>query len=151
MAKRGPKRKPLDWNLLESLGGMQASCEYVSERMLIGNGIPKESIDRKHLDAMSKRIVRNLLERYGLNYVQYVQQKALEPRRIKLRDLQWKTAESGNATMQIWLGKQMLGQTDKIESTTDISVSPIQLIPAMTREQAEKLLEERCKLVPQKP
>ena len=35
--------------------------------------------------------------------------------KIRLRQLQWKTAESGNFTMQIWLGKQILGQSDKQE------------------------------------
>ena len=29
-----------------------------------------------------------------------------------LRRMQWKTAEAGNPTMQIWLGKQYLGQRD---------------------------------------
>lgn len=35
-----------------------------------------------------------------------------------LRREQWKLAQKGNATMLIWLGKQWLGQTDKVESTT---------------------------------
>ncbi len=30
-----------------------------------------------------------------------------------LRRLQWKSAQAGNVTMQIWLGKQYLGQSDK--------------------------------------
>ena len=30
-----------------------------------------------------------------------------------LRRLQWEVAKSGNTTMQIWLGKQWLRQTDK--------------------------------------
>ena len=30
--------------------------------------------------------------------------------RIRLRQLQWKSAASGNVSMQIWLGKQYLGQ-----------------------------------------
>jgi hypothetical protein len=34
--------------------------------------------------------------------------------RNKLREMQWIAAESGNVTMQIWLGKQILGQTDKL-------------------------------------
>ena len=29
--------------------------------------------------------------------------------------MQWKSAEKGNVTMQIWLGKQNLGQSDKQE------------------------------------
>jgi len=35
--------------------------------------------------------------------------------KIRLRQLQWASAESGNVTMQIFLGKNMLGQQDKIE------------------------------------
>ena len=38
--------------------------------------------------------------------------------KIRLRQMQWKSAEEGNVTMQIWLGKQMLGQSDKQEVTT---------------------------------
>lgn len=33
--------------------------------------------------------------------------------RISLRRTQFKIAEAGNATMAIWLGKQILGQTDR--------------------------------------
>lgn len=31
--------------------------------------------------------------------------------------MQWKSAKSGNVTMQIWLGKQLLAQKDKVEHT----------------------------------
>jgi len=37
--------------------------------------------------------------------------------KIRLRQLQWTSAENGNVTMQIFLGKNMLGQQDKIEQT----------------------------------
>lgn len=33
--------------------------------------------------------------------------------KASLRRMQFKTAEAGNATMQIWLGKQYLGQKEK--------------------------------------
>jgi DNA-binding CsgD family transcriptional regulator len=36
----------------------------------------------------------------------------------KLRKAQLKLALEGNATMLVWLGKQMLGQSDKQEVTT---------------------------------
>lgn len=137
MAKRGPKRKPLDWNLLESLAQMQASCEYVSERILIGMGYEPAEIDRKLLDATSKRIVHNLKHRYGLNYLQFVQQKALEPRRIKLRQLQWKSAEAGNVTMQIWLGKQMLGQSDKQETVVKSESEQSRLVIEFAKDEPE--------------
>ena len=35
--------------------------------------------------------------------------------KMSLRRQQFKSAEAGNITMQIWLGKQYLGQNDKIE------------------------------------
>ena len=43
--------------------------------------------------------------------------------RATLRRLQWQGAENGNATMLVWLGKNMLSQTDKIENsgTTDVN------------------------------
>jgi len=37
--------------------------------------------------------------------------------KIRLRKLQWQSAENGNVTMQIFLGKNILGQQDKIEQT----------------------------------
>ena len=50
-------------------------------------------------------------------YSEYIT-KGKEKGKIRLRQLQMKSAESGNVTMQIWLGKQMLGQSDKQEITT---------------------------------
>jgi len=37
--------------------------------------------------------------------------------KMRLRQLQWKSAENGNVTMQIFLGKNILGQQDKIETS----------------------------------
>jgi len=41
--------------------------------------------------------------------------KGRDKGKIKLRQLQWRSAEKGNVAMQIWLGKQLLGQTDRQE------------------------------------
>jgi hypothetical protein len=40
--------------------------------------------------------------------------KARSGMRTRLRQAQYKLALGGNATMQIWLGKQMLGQRDQL-------------------------------------
>tara|TARA_R100000426_G_scaffold41432_1_gene32081 strand:+ start:1521 stop:1826 length:306 start_codon:yes stop_codon:yes gene_type:complete len=37
--------------------------------------------------------------------------------KIRLRQLQWKSAEKGNVTMQIFLGKNILGQQDRLEES----------------------------------
>tara|TARA_R100000152_G_C6546917_1_gene22926 strand:+ start:88 stop:399 length:312 start_codon:yes stop_codon:yes gene_type:complete len=39
--------------------------------------------------------------------------KGRDKGKIKLRQLQWRSAERGNTSMLIWLGKQLLGQTDQ--------------------------------------
>ena len=39
-----------------------------------------------------------------------------EAGKSSLRRMQWKSAEGGNVTMLIWLGKQYLGQSDKQEN-----------------------------------
>ncbi|MBK6773429.1 MAG: hypothetical protein IPG78_15130, partial [Ignavibacteria bacterium] len=51
--------------------------------------------------------------------------KGKENGRAKLRDIQLRSAMNGNVTMQIWLGKQYLKQTDKQE--TDITL-PTEII-----------------------
>ena len=44
--------------------------------------------------------------------------KGKENGKIRLRQWQMKSAQKGNVAMLIWLGKQMLGQSDKQEITT---------------------------------
>lgn len=48
--------------------------------------------------------------------------KGREQGKSRLRRLQWKAAEKGNVTMQIWLGKQLLGQSDKAESINSVKI-----------------------------
>lgn len=114
--KRGrPPQKFFDWHLLESLAILEARCDYVAERMLIASGMNPHEITATDIASMHKRINRRLHQRMGVSYVQFVEQKR-EGWRVKLRSLQRTSAVNGNVTMQIWLGKQELGQSDKAES-----------------------------------
>ena len=49
-------------------------------------------------------------------------EKGKDSGRIRLRQLQWRAAERGNIPMLIWLGKQVLDQSDRkeIEMSTPI-------------------------------
>lgn len=111
----GAPRKPFNWNLLDSLAIVEADLKYVAERMIIEDG--KEP-NKKNMDAKMRLINHRLKERFELSYLQYREQKK-EPKRIKLRQLMWKSAEAGNITMQIWLSKNILGYTDKVEQVTE--------------------------------
>lgn len=58
---------------------------------------------------------RLLKDKYGMIFSEYY--KTVAPNgRAALRRMQYKAAEKGNVTMLIWLGKQYLGQTEKVES-----------------------------------
>jgi hypothetical protein len=43
--------------------------------------------------------------------------KGRDQGKTSLRRMQWKSAEGGNTSMQIWLGKQLLGQRDRTDHT----------------------------------
>ena len=60
-------------------------------------------------------VVKALLKRVILT-------KGRDKGKIRLRQLQWRAAEKGNVSMLIWLGKQVLDQTDRQEIT---EVKPI--------------------------
>ena len=53
-----------------------------------------------------------LTRNYGENLI-----KGRDAGKIRLRQYQWKAAKNGNVAMLIWLGKQLLGQSDKQEIT----------------------------------
>jgi hypothetical protein len=46
--------------------------------------------------------------------------KGRAERKIALRVWQWKAAEAGNVAMLIWLGKQELGQADRVEAKHEV-------------------------------
>lgn len=54
----------------------------------------------------------NTVRRYG----EYLTKGRAECK-MRLRQMQWRSAEKGNVTMQIFLGKQVLGQSDSPDSS----------------------------------
>ena len=44
--------------------------------------------------------------------------------RMSLRREQFRSAMNGNVTMQIWLGKQYLGQVEQPDTTVNVDVAP---------------------------
>ncbi len=63
-----------------------------------------------------------------------IHKKGMESGRASLRRMQYVAAKKGNATMQIWLGKQYLGQKDKqeIEHSGEIDQTVI-ILPSNSR------------------
>ena len=63
------------------------------------------------LDVTDKTLTRWCNEVYNLSFSEVYEQKR-DIGRMSLRRNQFKLAEGGNTTMQIWLGKQVLKQSE---------------------------------------
>ena len=95
-----------EWKLLEAV------CQYKH---------PEEDV-AAILGCSVTTLVERIKERYGCSFRDFRQQKMAAVKH-NLFAAQYKTAiEDKNPTMQIWLGKQMLGQTDKKESHHTLEV-----------------------------
>lgn len=135
MARTGRPPKPFDAKLLESHARNQSSELFTAEVMLLAKG---ENVNKQSLAKQVKLIQRHLEREWGMNYVQYREQKK-EYRRAAISNKQFEVAMQGDKTMLIWLGKQYLDQREKsshelsgpdgkpISSTTKIELSDEQL------------------------
>ncbi len=106
MQERGrPKIQFTDshWEQLDKLCEMQCTREEAAAYFDIS------------IDTMDERVK----EQYGCTYYIYQQSKVLKGR-TSLRRMQWQSAQKGNVQMQIWLGKQYLSQSDKVEQKNEV-------------------------------
>lgn len=93
MAKRGRPKKEIDYNAVEKLASIQCTQEEIAS----------------FLDVSVRTLTRD--KEFCRLY-----KKGMDNGKMSLRRHQWKLAERYPA-MAIFLGKQYLGQTDKVETT----------------------------------
>lgn len=101
--KRGPKPVEVNWDEFNKLCHLQCTLQEIAG----------------WFDCSEDTIERRVKETHGVKFADYYRQKASRGK-ISLRRQQFQLAEKGNATMLIWLGKQYLGQSDKVAQTIDI-------------------------------
>lgn len=89
-------------------------------------------------DTLSTRV----REHAGVTFSEYKQQKGARGR-ISLRRKQFETAMKGNVTMMIWLGKQILKQSDKIEETGHYQYSGL---PNLSNDDLDAIIVDPCQL-----
>jgi hypothetical protein len=104
----GRRKADIDWDRVGEM--FEADCTVEGVAATIG----------VHRDVLYRRCKTDL----KIELTTLKQQKKAKGDEL-LREIQMKTAKSGNVTMQIWLGKQRLGQSDKTENTHvgDINVN----------------------------
>lgn len=114
--------KKIDKHQFEALCQIQCTQEEICAVL---------DVDHKTLDKWCKS-----------TYKQYFSQVFKAKRQLghaSLRKSQWDSAKSGNVTMQIWLGKQFLGQKDQIESKVAVDKVKDDALSASLRQLAETL------------
>jgi len=103
----GRKKIDIDWEIVdEKLGKFYEGTEVAA-----------------YLGINYATLERRVKEVHKVDFADYKRQKRAKGEAI-LRELQLKTAMEGNVTMQIWLGKQYLNQSDKSEIKGDITTGP---------------------------
>ena len=89
------------WDQLDALV-IWSDEQYCAERLGINR------------DTLAARIK----EKTGLSFSAYKDQKK-EAMRVNIRKKQYDVAMAGNVSMLIWLGKNELGQSDKVDNKLD--------------------------------
>lgn len=107
--KKPPHRPliPINWEQVEKMCAIQCTGEEIAGVL---------NIDYDTLQNACKR-------EQNCTFSEYIKQKKSNGR-MSLRRKQYSIAMDGNATMLIWLGKNWLGQSDKLEAD-------VQEIPAI--------------------
>ncbi len=102
--KAGRPRAEIDGDLVERLASIMCTEEEIAQIV----GVDRSTINRHFAQAIKE---------------------AQSKGKWSLRRAQWKSAvEDGNATMQIWLGKQWLGQTDRHEVGGSDDAKPVRVL-----------------------
>jgi|TARA_R110000787_G_scaffold108943_1_gene217374 hypothetical protein len=124
MTDKKPAHRPkgttifIDWEKVDNMCAIQCTGEEIAGVL---------DIDYDTLSSACKR-EKNLL------FSDYIGQKK-SGGKMSLRRKQYSTAMAGNATMLVWLGKNWLGQTDKLDTTSsDGSMTPPTTIQLVAKE-----------------
>lgn len=122
----GRPPKEVDWSLFENLCGIQCTQSEICSVLKISHDVLITKIKAHYGDSFA-----NIYKRYS------------EHGKSSLRRRQYKLSEK-NAAMAIWLGKNWLGQSDKIdERTIDSLTNAIKSIAkfAESRPASEEVFE----------
>lgn len=101
--KGGRPKKKINYDLVESLAGIFCTQEEIA----------------RIVNVSLRTLQRD--ERFGVIY-----KTAFENAKSSLRRFQFKSAQNGSVPMQIWLGKQYLGQEEK--KHLDHTLTEVQII-----------------------
>jgi hypothetical protein len=119
-------------------------------------GRPRKEIDRAKVTEMASRahttveiaLECGVSERTIRSRAKIELERGRIQRDASLRAKQFEVAMSGNPTMLIWLGKQLLGQKDRVsQEVTGLGGGPLQYERADLKQLSDAELDDLAKLV----
>jgi hypothetical protein len=117
----GRPKKEIDYNAVERLAALMCTQEEIAN----------------YLDISVRTLLRD-------DEFCHIYKKGLDKGKMSIRRQQYKSAEDGNVTMQIWLGKQYLNQRDRSEITNKDAVDKLDSLLEQfddTDEEAQEVTE----------
>lgn len=94
-------RKEIDWKAFDKLCEIQCTLREIASFL----GVSEDTVERA------------VQREYNVGFKEHYELKSAKGK-ASLRRLQFQLAETGNATMLIWLGKQWLDQKDRSDVTS---------------------------------
>ena len=120
MAERGT-RTAIDMAELEKLCQLQCTDEEIASWF----NVSTRTIERRRLEPEFAEVMTRGKARG----------------RISVRRMQMKLLEEGNATMGVWLGKQILGQADEVTHNLTVQIGILELGRAPRNELADGAID----------
>ena len=102
---------PIDWEVVDGMCEIQCTGEEIAGVLSI------------HYDTLVNACKRE----HNCTFSEYIGQKK-STGKMSLRRKQYSTAMDGNPTMLVWLGKNWLGQTDKVETFNDHQITAFEVV-----------------------
>lgn len=123
MAKMGRPKKEIDKNLFEKLCELQCTETEIS-------GV---------FDVCEDTLNNWCKNTYDMTFSDTFKKKSSKGK-MSLRRLQYRLADDGSTAMAIWLGKQWLNQTDKVEQVVKNDITPTLQVEIVNNEELEGVM-----------
>ena len=124
----GRPQKEIDWHEFDKLCEIQCTLREIAA----------------WFECSEDTIERRVEKTHGVKFAEYFDQKAVTGK-ISLRRKQFQVAMGGDRVMLIWLGKQLLNQTEKqhVVTTDETEKSKSQELEASIRQTLTSILKEQ--------
>jgi hypothetical protein len=128
MPRTGRPKKVIDWEEVDKLCAI--ACTGVEIAAFI--------------EVEYDTLVRAVKRKFKMTFAEYYEQKSALGN-VSLRRRQFKAAQDGDRAMLIWLGKQRLGQSEKLTSVNKTELEArVQTIDKEEIRKANEELESEC-------